>query len=335
MRRTEPPSAVVWADSLDVCPGSLRGHVSELSYPRNRLDFPEAMDRAESYVLDHWSQAGWKVCRQPYALTENLLFQARNLSPEQRRRLPRCSGANLIAFRPGRKPGKVLVVAAHLDTLSQTPGADDNTSGVAGLLELARLLPPLQKSVALVAFDMEEWNLLGSTFFATHPPWPIRGLVVYECIGFFSDIPKSQVLPPGLKFLFPGLWKKLTKNQFRGDFALVVYRSPAAKLARRLQSCFQSPIHLLRDPADLPLIGSTLAAQFPFLDHLTRSDHAPFWRTGVPAVMVTDTAEFRNANYHQPNDLPDTLDYGRMAAVVRATAALLADQAGVVNSDRQ
>ena len=119
-----------------------------------------------------------------------------------------------------------------------------------------------------------------------------------------------------------------SRNGFRGDFSLLVHRSPGTRLARWLQVAFRTPALLLRDPADLPWIGGRLAARFPFVDHLARSDHAPFWRQGIPALMVTDTAEFRNAHYHQRTDLPETLDFQRMAEVVRATAGLVVEVAG-------
>ena len=80
---------------------------------------------------------------------------------------------------------------------------------------------------------------------------------------------------------------------------------------------------LLRDPADLPLVGTSLARRLPFVKHFSRSDHAPFWERGIPAVMLTDTAEFRNPYYHTPQDLSHRLDYSRIAQVVRATATLL------------
>lgn len=304
-----------------ICPARLRGHVEQLSHPRNRLDRSEAMAGAEDYVLQHFSQYGWQVSQQSYRLDAALLRQARNLNLDQRRRLPECQGCNLIAYRQGSGP--TLVVGAHLDTLSSTPGADDNASGVAGLLELARQLPACERSLALVVFDMEEWNLLGSTVFAAQPPWPVAGVIVYECIGYFSQQPQSQQMPPGLGHLYPNLWRKLRRNLFRGDFALLVYRAPGSRLAARLQAAFRTPVHRMRDPADLPLIGGMLGSKFPFLDHLSRSDHAPFWQRGIPAVMVTDTAEFRNAHYHQPSDLPETLDYTRMAAVVEATLRMV------------
>lgn len=307
---------------MDISPERLRQHVKQLSYPRNRLDLPRPMQQAEDYVLAHFGEFGWEVSRQPYTVDAALQQQARNLNLEQRRRLPDCSGCNLIAYRPGSRPGPVLLIGAHLDTLTPTPGADDNTSGVAGLLELARVLPPCERSLALVVFDMEEWNLLGSTFFAARPPWPLAGAIIYECIGYFSDQPETQHLPPGLGQLYPRLWRTLTRNRFRGDFTLLVYRAPGKRLARNLQAAFRTPVHLMRDPADLPIIGSLLSKRFPFLDNLSRSDHAPLWQRGVPALMVTDTAEFRNANYHQTTDLPETLDYERMAEVVQATARL-------------
>ncbi len=281
------------------------------------------MVAAETYLTDHWRGAGWQVFSQDYLVDDRLWQQAGNLNIDQRRRLLGSVGRNWIAYRPGSTE-KVTVVAAHLDTLTQTPGADDNTSGIAALIELGHMLGPLGPSVALVAFDMEEWHLLGSSAFAARPPWPVAAAIVYECIGYFVDPPHTQAMPAELRYLFPQLWKNLTARQFRGDFCLLVHRAPGAGLARRLQKAFQEmDCLIMRDPADLPLLGKILAGRFPVLHNLQRSDHAPFWDLGIPALMVTDTAEFRNANYHRPSDLPDTLDYERMARVVEATARYL------------
>ena len=133
--------SLAWAQNLDVSPRRLEEHVNALNYPRNRLDWPEAMMRAEGYVRESWSPP-WQFNRMEFTVDSSLMEFAENLDLVQRRRLPGACGANLIAFRPGPQVSEegVLVVGAHLDTLKHTSGADDNTSAIAVLLELARVL---------------------------------------------------------------------------------------------------------------------------------------------------------------------------------------------------
>jgi len=172
--------------------------------------------------------------------------------------------------------------------------------------------------------------LLGSRAFVKTSPFPVAGALIFECIGYFSNEPATQAVPPGLPFLYPRLSKSLKQGQYRGDFCLLVHRAPGEYLAQALKGALQrvgQRALKLRDPADLPLVGSLLARRFPFVGHFSRSDHGPFWERGIPAVMLTDTAEFRNPFYHTGHDLPHRLDYARMAEVVRATAAVVADQA--------
>ena len=324
-------------ESFAVCPKRLRADVERLDFSRNRLDRAESMARAEEAVLSSWAECGWRVERQEFEVDTALLAVAQNLSFGERSRLRGCNGANLVAFKPPTRGNRVFVVGAHLDTLSHTHGADDNTSGIAGLLELARVLQgrSFRDGVALVAFDMEEWNLLGSRAFVERFPLAVSGVVNFECIGYFSDQAGSQAVPPGLSYLYPRLSKALERGQFRGDFSLLVHRAPGQRLARALAAALQAGgqrAFTLRDPADLPVVGGLLARRLPFVRHFGRSDHAPFWERGIEAVMITDTAEFRNPFYHSEEDLSYRLDYPRMAEVVRATAGVVYQQAGSVYS---
>ncbi|MEW6279194.1 MAG: M28 family peptidase, partial [Candidatus Eremiobacterota bacterium] len=241
------------AEGVD--PEVLRTAVQRLSGPRNRLDHPEAIRTVEDSLAGELADAGWTVERFPFRVGGRLLDLATNLTPDQHRRLAGCEGVNLRAFRA--KGGSGVLVGAHYDTLSQTPGADDNASGVVALLELARRLPE-GAPVELALFDMEEWNLLGSRTFVAAGLAPPGGAVILESIGYFSDRPDSQHLPPGLAVLYPGLYLRMRRRRFRGDFLLAVHRRGAGHLLRPLLRELGELGAEMRDPVDLPGLGPLL-----------------------------------------------------------------------------
>lgn len=226
----------------------------------------------------------------------------------------RTAHANIIAAALASGPAPpLLVVGAHYDTVSRSPGADDNASGVAGLLELARLLaaaPP--PGLRLVAFCPEEppayrTRNMGSYHYAQSLKTegiPVRGMICLEMIGFFSDAPGSQSYPlPLMKFLYPD----------RSNFIAMVGNLRSARWTRQVSKAFAAA-------TDLPVQTLNAPALMVGIDF---SDHWSFNKFGYPALMVTDTAFYRNPHYHLPSDLPDTLDYPRMAKVVAGLAAAI------------
>lgn len=271
----------------------LRARVEELSWPRNRFTHRDAAVRFESLLVERLTALDWKVERQPVA-----------------------SGCNVIARRGKPK----LLLGAHYDTLPETPGADDNTASVVALLELAARVGD---HVELVVFDYEEVGLLGSYAYVREHPEPPPA-VILETICYTDPRPDSQKLPPGFGLLYPGQYRRMRRQRFAGTFSLVLYREASRGLAEDYGQCLaaasgEEHVVLLRDPRELPLLGprlGELGRQFG------RSDHQPFWDAGRQAVMVTDTANFRNPHYHQPSDLPETLDYRRLAEIIEATALL-------------
>jgi hypothetical protein len=223
--------------------------------------------------------------------------------------------ANIIAA-PGkaaptdsREP--LLIVGAHYDTVSRSPGADDNGSGVAGLMEMARLLsaatPP---GLRLAAFCPEEppayrTRNMGSYHYAQElkkAKSRVLGMICLEMIGYFTDAPGSQSYPiPFMNTLYPD----------RGNFIAIVGNLRSAPWTRKVRNAFAAG-------TDLPvetLNGPALIVGIDF------SDHWSFNKFGYPAVMVTDTAFYRNPYYHLPGDTPDTLDYLRAAKVIDGLAA--------------
>ncbi|MGI5442929.1 M28 family peptidase [Streptomyces shenzhenensis] len=277
--------------------------------------------------------AGWGVERRPFDLrlqwgvTDR---QGRSALPTRVRLFPRLTGANLVAELPGSGPGPVVVVGAHLDTVQGSPGADDNASGVAAVLELARLLGqlPRRPAVVLLLSDMEELGFVGARAAARDLARGrhVKGMLCLESVGFYSDEPGSQRLPGGFPLLFPEAVRQVRARDGRGDCAFVVHRrSSQAAADFWVRAAEQAGPRLngiaLRDPRPDGFLGSLAGLVVPPLNNLGRSDHAAFWNRGIPALMVTDSADFRNRHYHRPEDTPATLDYDRLAAVVAATAA--------------
>jgi Zn-dependent M28 family amino/carboxypeptidase len=218
---------------------------------------------------------------------------------------------------------------AHHDTVPGTGGADDNASGVVAVMELARLMAPLrlERSVVLAAVDHEELGFHGSRQLVRELSAQRRvvAAVVYEMLAYTCVAPASQQLPPGIGGLYRGQVRRLRANGLRGDFTTVIYRRSAQALATYFADCLAqlagaAAVVLVRAPMDLPVLGPLVSRTVPFARDFARSDHVPFWEAGVPAIQITDTANFRNPHYHRPSDTPDTLDYHRLADVIAATA---------------
>ncbi|HJU84475.1 MAG TPA: M28 family peptidase [Holophagaceae bacterium] len=225
---------------------------------------------------------------------------------------------NVLA-RFGPEQGPLVVVGAHYDTCGPLPGADDNASGVAGLLELARLLAqtPPKGPVELVAYTLEE-----PPFFRTQDMGSarhaaalkasgrdVKAVLVLEMIGTFSEEPESQGYPlPGMSLLYGS----------KGDYLACVGCVGGASLIRQVKTAF-------RAASPLPLKSINAPGAIPGIDF---SDHLNYWARGLPAVMFSDTAFYRNPRYHQAGDTPDRLDYRRMAQAVEGIEGVVFELAG-------
>jgi len=205
----------------------------------------------------------------------------------------------------------VIVIGAHYDSVPESPGADDNASGVAVLLELARMQLPAR----LVAFANEEMpyfltDEMGSQAYAARARREgqrIGAMLSLEMLGFYSDARGSQRYPPPLGLFYPD----------RGDFIAFVGDLGARSLVRR-------SLELFRAHAQFPSEG---VAAPGFIPGVSWSDHWSFRKHGYAAIMVTDTAFYRYAHYHLPSDTPEKLDYLRMARVTLGLAALIKELA--------
>jgi hypothetical protein len=282
--------------SIKVDSARLEAHVRMLSesfFPRDE-DNPENLDRCAFYIREEFERAGARVVDQPFDV-ETVSYR------------------NIIAhFGPETKDR--IIVGAHYDACGEHPGADDNASGTAGLIELAHLLKntALKTHVELVAYTLEEPPYFGTRHMgsAVHAESlrrenvRVRIMVALEMIGYFTDAEGSQEFPvPLFGFFYPS----------QGNFIGVVGKLDQISAVRRAKRG-------MRRGSRLPVYSINAPALMPGIDF---SDHRNYWQAGYDAVMITDTAFYRNRNYHTSKDTPDTLDYRRMAMVVQGVYGLI------------
>lgn len=239
---------------------------------------------------------------------------------------PVVSNNIIVEIRGTKLPDEVVLVSAHFDAVPRSPGADDDASGVAGLMELARVLKdqPVERTVRLVFFTFEEVGLVGSAEYVrqwrddTKPGGPranekIVAMLSLELLGYYSDKEGSQKSP------FPPV-KGVFEPSTVGDNIVLVTTSAHQPLTKRVEAAMV---------AAAPGVKVFRADFSPVpLPDLMRSDHAPFLLAGIPAVMVTDTANFRNPNYHKATDTIETLDLERMTRTVEGLAGAVRELAG-------
>ncbi|MBC8083118.1 MAG: M28 family peptidase [Hymenobacter sp.] len=287
-----PPPAANTADTV-----RLRRHLLALvstPEPRNYLH-PVSLEQAADYIRQALQAAGARPAEQPY--------EARGQTYR-----------NLIgSFGP--EAGPRLIIGAHYDVCGEQPGADDNGTGVAALLELARLLgrqPRLPCRIDLVAYTLEEPPFFRTRHMGSYvhaqalyaAGVPVRGMVALEMLGYYDDRKHSQRYPFGpLKLIFGSRGNYVTVAQKFGNGRF------GRQFARRYRAAAALPVRHFKAPAWLPGIDF--------------SDHLNYWQFGYSAVLLTDTAFYRNQHYHQPTDTPDRLDMRRLGLAVDAVLATL------------
>ena len=257
--------------------------------PARNYRHPASLNQAADYIKTEFEKLNCRVEEQPFRVDGQLY---RNI---------------IASFGPAE--AERIIIGAHYDVCGEQPGADDNASAVAGLLETARLLAaraaPLTRRIDFVAFSLEEPPFFGTEDMgsAVHAKSlhdqhvAVRAMICYEMIGYFSDEPNSQRFPDErLARLYPNT----------GNFITVVGKQGQEALVRQVQQLMQAHADLdvqsISLPSSVGLVGL--------------SDHRNYWRYGYQALMINDTSFLRNPHYHQPTDTIDTLDFRRMAEVV-------------------
>ena len=227
------------------------------------------------------------------------------------------TGTNIIGVKKGRKlPNQSIIVSAHYDATGDCPGADDNASGVAGVLASARILSATDhdKTLIVACWDEEESRGIGSSAYAARARQngeSIENVYVYEMIGYKSDAPNSQRFSDGFGQLYPEAAKWVADRNYTGDFILIVHDDKARK-GGALLSLFAQQKAFPLITAEVPCIDKSAY----LYTELQRSDHSTFWDQDYPALMITDTANYRNPHYHcggwsaamSGEDLTDSVD---------------------------
>jgi hypothetical protein len=275
---------------------------------------PKGLNKASTKLAQEFANLGYQVSKQLVPTPDYLKHKKDGELP--------LTFFNVIAEKRGTKsPDEIIVIGAHYDTCAgtETPGADDNTSGTAGLLELARLLANenLDKTIRFVAFVNEEppffhTPYMGSRFYAKSCRDKNENIVAMLClemIGYFNNEPNSQSYPPIVKPILSLIYPD------KGNFIAFIGNLNSRDLLLKSIDSF-------RENSDFPSEGVSLPEWVTGVDW---SDHSSFWVEEYPAIMISDTSLFRNPHYHQPSDTPETLDYQSMARVIHGVKEIILD----------
>jgi aminopeptidase YwaD len=269
--------AVILADNL-------REHVRNIHFDRNPRTRYQELEQAAQYIEREFLRLGLEVEEDSFQW-EGRLYR------------------NVVAVkRGGNSPNQVFILGAHYDTVSGSPGADDNASAIAVLLELARMLQPLplNPTVKMIAFTLEEYDFVGSTHYAEEAKRrgeQIVGMISLEMIGYTGP---RQDYPA---YLNPKYYPNV------GDFIGIIGNEGSKGLLEGLRRSFIT--HIPELPSEFILIPGNGEV----MEEVRLSDHSPFWDRGFPALMVTDTAFLRNPNYHLSTDTIETLNFEFMRKV--------------------
>ncbi|WHZ23651.1 MAG: hypothetical protein OJF47_002763 [Nitrospira sp.] len=272
-------------------------HLQALVGERHPVTAPSHLLAVEGYLAAQFDAMGYRVVRQPCGSSDGTYH-------------------NVIAATAVPAPSSFppLLIGAHYDTVSGSPGADDNASALAVLLETAQVMKEssFKRPLRFVAFCHEEQGLLGSTAYATmlrQQQETIAGAIILECVGYARSEEGTQQAPPGVPVPVPTV----------GNFLAIVGNQASQALTMAVEQAMRSHV---------PVVPLVVPGNGELLPDTRRSDHTSFWEQGFPAVMLTDTANFRNPHYHRPTDTIDTLSLDFMGQVVAGLVAAITGLAG-------
>ena len=265
---------------------------------RHPLSSPTRLQEAEAYLYRQFSESGLAATTQHFQALGGTYHNV--------------IGTALPDAKPFQS-APPLILAAHFDTVQGSPGADDNASALAVMLHIARRVRAMKlaRPIHFIAFNLEEENLLGSSAYTAllrKNRETIHGAIVLECVGYASHHAGSQKTPPGVPIAVPTT----------GNFLAVIGNERSHILTGSVAKAMQSHLPIV------PLIVPGNGEQLP---DTRRSDHTSFWEQGFPAVMLTDTANFRNPHYHRSTDTLDTLNLDFIASVADGVTTAVMDLA--------
>lgn len=274
-------------------PDRLLTHLHKITGERNAETTPQRLHETELYIKGELTAYGFQLEKFVFP------FSGRNFS-------------NWIARWNTLPEAPRLILGAHFDSVPGSPGADDNATGMAALLETARIYADAQKSpsfapfvsVEFAAFNLEEYGMIGSRAYARRlkqEKAKVIGMLSLEMIGYTSREKGSQKMPLYLKPFYPDV----------GNFIGLVANTKSRPLLQRIKKSFGEVEGLLTESLVFPGNGRI----FP---EARLSDHSPFWDEGFKALLITDTSFFRNPHYHTPTDRVETLDLDFLAKVTEA-----------------
>lgn len=293
-------------DALDqISVDRVRGHIEALEGPRHPVTAPEALEQAADYIRNSLQSHGYGMMEHRFSDNGKVY-------------------RNIVGTHPGSvSPEERVIVLAHYDTVASSPGADDNASGVAVLLELARVLRPFkfERSIHFIGVNLEEnggedgecMGRRGSrafAVFARESGWKIEGVAVLESVAYAGDS-VVQTAPAGIPVKVPEV----------GNFIAVVGNEGSLGMVQEYTEAIE------RYGIPLPVQTMVVPGAGEALPDSRRSDHASFWDEGYKAIMITDTTNFRSPHYHMPSDTLETLNLPFAVQVCRATGGLVAEAA--------
>lgn len=308
----------------DFQPINLQNVVSQVN-PNNLISSMEQVEGIRHYVAGATHLQAVKDTIKQRFTNAGLSLSTQNFTALS------ATGENIIGTLQGQSNDtSVVIIDAHFDSVDIAPGADDNGSGVVGMLEAMRILSQyhFDKTIKFIGFDLEEAGLIGSSFYVNgggiQTNEHVDGVLNFEMIGYYSNEPNSQTAPAGFNILFPTVYNNLVADQFRGNFITNVANTASNPLGVKFDSLANIYV------PELKVVNiTTLAGGIP---DLRRSDHAKFWDAGIQALMLTDGANFRNQAYHTANDVSSILDYTFMSNTVKAAVATAVHLAGIRHS---
>lgn len=280
------------------------------------------LEKVRDFIENSWKEYQLTTYRQDTTLDTFRLgkvYEFRDLKVE-----------NVIAHLPGLQNDSITyILCGHFDTSKDSPGADDNGSGISGMLEAARILSKyrFERSIKFVALDLEEIGFLGSRFYVfgggIKKNEIVRGVLNFDMIGYYTDQPNTQIVPDDFELLFPEVVKSVAADQYRGNFIINTANDESKDLGKRFATSSATYV------PDLKVVSLVAYKTGSFTPQLAASDHSIFWGKGYEALHIGDGGDTRNRRKDTFEDTEDIVNYTFMSKVVKAAVATLADLAGI------